>query len=67
MKLRRPPLTRKKIDLILVALMWADAQYRDEQEEYPEENKAIQEATDFVRRLSRWHRWKQEQKGNENA
>ena len=62
--MRRPPLTRKKIDLIWSAIhgAWLDARDSDDTEPNVESRKEIKEAMDFWLKLSHWHRWKQEQK-----
>jgi len=58
--MRRPPLTRKKIDVISQAIHLAF--YEFEESEFPEENKAIQEARMFWMDISIWHDWKQQQR-----
>ena len=68
--MRRPPLTRKKIRVILdsLNLMGACAGVDDPDWDCTghtdQDRKDFQEAVDFMRQLSRWHNWKQEQKGN---
>ena len=67
--MRRPSLTRKKIDLIWSAIMgaWLDARDSDDTEPNVELRKEITEAMDFVQKLSQWHKWKQEQREANNA
>ena len=67
--MRRPPLTRKKIDVILSAIMaaWLDVRDSDDTEPNVESRKEIEEAMDFWRKLSQWHKWKQEQREANNA
>tara|TARA_R110000796_G_scaffold241802_3_gene363635 strand:+ start:131 stop:340 length:210 start_codon:yes stop_codon:yes gene_type:complete len=64
MTMRRPPLTRKKIDLIWSAICdaWLMARDSDDTEPNIESRKEIKEAMNFVQKLSQWHTWKQEQK-----
>jgi len=62
--MRRPPLTRKKIEAIRTCILLAEGEVEDHDGHLAEEEKQVIEASEFVRQLSRWHKWKQEQKGN---
>ena len=64
--MRRPPLTRKKISLLHSLLYELSFNYEDCEEEHAEQVKELQEGQDFIYRLIRWHKWKQEQKGNKS-
>ena len=67
--MRRPPLTRKKIRVILDSLQLMGGCAGVEDPDFVQEGcrteqdiKDYHEAVNFMRQLSRWHNWKQEQK-----
>jgi hypothetical protein len=60
--MRRPPLTRKRIEA-LIALSTCAHSFIDDEDDYPH-RKQCEDGIKFVVKLKRWHKWKQEQKGN---
>ena len=69
--MRRPTLTKKRIDGLFFALSLAqcdiDCMTESDQKEYKKEIDAFNSAGLYVAELNRWLKWKQEQqKGNEN-
>tara|TARA_R100001463_G_scaffold116486_4_gene171788 strand:+ start:897 stop:1106 length:210 start_codon:yes stop_codon:yes gene_type:complete len=63
--MRRPTITRKRIDGLFVALSFAqgdiEAMTGDDQKDCKKDIDAFESACAYVSELSHWHRWKQEQ------
>jgi len=69
--MRRPTLTKKRIDGLFFALSLAhgdiECMTESDQKEYKKDIDAYDSASQYLAELSQWHKWKQEQrKENEN-
>jgi len=61
--MRRPPLTRKKIEAIMHSIGLAQGYCSDPDDPYfAELAKPVDEAREYMLKVSRWHKWKQQQK-----
>jgi|15BtaG_2_1085339.scaffolds.fasta_scaffold22243_6 hypothetical protein len=64
--MRRPTLTRKRIEGFLFGMTFAqcdiEAMDESDQKEYKKDIDAFESALDYLSELSRWHKWKQEQR-----
>ena len=64
--MRRPPLTRKRIEGFLYGMTFAqcdiEAMTESDQEDYKKDIDAFESASVYLSELSRWHKWKQEQR-----
>jgi len=66
--MRRPPLTKKRIDGLFFALSFTqcdiECMTECDREDYKKDIEAFDSASLYVAELNRWHKWKQEQKRN---
>jgi len=66
--MRRPTLTRKRIEGFLFGMAFAqgdiEAMTESDQKEYKKDIDEFESAYQYLIELNRWHKWKQEQKGN---
>ena len=64
--MRRPTLTKKRIDGFLFGMGFAqgdiEAMTESDQKDYKKEIDAFDSAGQYLAELIRWHKWKQEQK-----
>lgn len=64
--MRRPTLTRKRIEGFLYGMAFAqadiEAMTESDQKYYKKEIDEFESACDYLAELSQWHRWKQEQR-----
>ena len=65
-QMRRPPLTRKRIEGFLFGMAFAqgdiDCMTESDQKERKKDIDAYDSASQYLVELSRWHKWKQQQR-----